>query len=70
MRTKLKNLVNGNVNEKTWRAGESVVIANMESMDMQYSYDEAENFVFMNSESASHHHHAPTPTSTDSKNIT
>ena len=50
VRTKLKNLVNGNVNEKTWRAGESITIASVITSEVQYSYDEGENFVFMDKE--------------------
>jgi translation elongation factor P len=51
VRTKLKNLVNGNVNEKTWRAGESISLANIEFAELQYTYAENENYVFMNTES-------------------
>ena len=50
MRTKLKNLLNNNQNEKTWRAGESVEAANVYTREMQYSYDEPDNFVFMDNE--------------------
>lgn len=51
VRTKMKNLLNGNVNEKTWRAGESVTAAEVFTSQVQYSYDEPDNFVFMDSES-------------------
>jgi elongation factor P len=50
VRSKLKNLVNGNVNEKTWRAGESITLAEIETSDLQYTYEENENWVFMNTE--------------------
>jgi len=50
VRTKMKNLLNGNVNEKTWRAGEAVTAASVFTSSVQYSYDEPENFVFMDSE--------------------
>lgn len=51
VRTKVKNLLNGNVNEKTWRAGESVDAASVTTEEMQYTYAEEENYVFMNMES-------------------
>lgn len=47
VRTKLKNLITGNTNEKTWRAGESVEIADVQKEDVQYSYQEGDEFVFM-----------------------
>lgn len=53
MRTKLKNMVNGNVNEKTWRAGETISLAETETRELQYSYAEQENYVFMNTECVS-----------------
>lgn len=50
VRTKLKNMQNGNVVEKTFRAGESVPSANIEKADMQYLYPEGEGYVFMDME--------------------
>ena len=47
MRSKLKNLLNGNVQEKTFRAGEKVDTAEIERSDMQYTYNEGETYVFM-----------------------
>mmetsp|Transcript_9500 Transcript_9500/g.16156 ORF Transcript_9500/g.16156 Transcript_9500/m.16156 type:complete len:228 (-) Transcript_9500:94-777(-) len=51
VRTKMKNLINGNSNEKTWRAGESVEAAQVVTSDAQYIYEEDDNYVFMDSES-------------------
>ena len=47
VRTKLKNLLTGNVNDKTWRSGESVAAADMTSDDLQFTYDEGDNLFFM-----------------------
>jgi elongation factor P len=51
VRTKLKNLQTGNVMEKTFRAGEMMPSANIEKSDMQYLFQEGDNFVFMDMES-------------------
>jgi elongation factor P len=50
VRTKLKNAQTGSVNEHTFRAGESVVEANLEKLTMQYTYKDGDNFVFMDME--------------------
>jgi elongation factor P len=50
VRTKMKNLLSGNSNEKTWRAGESVTAADVNTFEAQYSYEEDDNYVFMDSE--------------------
>jgi len=50
VRSKLKNLLNGNTQEKTWRAGESMDAADVNTYEAQYTYDEGENYVFMNME--------------------
>ena len=50
VRSKLKNLVNGNTLEKTWKAGESFPDAQVDKVDMQYSYEDDGNMVFMNLE--------------------
>lgn len=49
VRSKIKNLMNGSVQDKTWRAGEKVELANVEKFDMQFTYeDEGTNsFMFM-----------------------
>ena len=50
VRSKLKNLRNGGVQEKTFRAGEKVEQAPIETSKMIFSYDDGNNFVFMNNE--------------------
>jgi elongation factor P len=47
VRTKLKNLRNGAVQEKTFRAGEKMEQANIETKRMQYLYNDGANYVFM-----------------------
>ena len=47
VRTKLKNVQTGNTVEKTFRAGETVPQANLEKRNMQYTYKDGEDFVFM-----------------------
>ena len=51
VRTKLKNAQNGNVVEKTFRAGEKVAKATLDRRDMQYLYKEGNDFVMMDLES-------------------
>ncbi len=50
VRTKLKNLKNGSVLEKTFRAGEKVGIPDIEQVEMQYLYGD-EVYHFMNTQS-------------------
>ena len=50
VRTKLKNIRNGSVVEKTFRAGESIERATIDKREMQYLYKDGENYVFMDSE--------------------
>ena len=38
VRTKVKNLLNGSVQERTFRAGESVVAADISKTEMQFTY--------------------------------
>ena len=47
VRTKLKNVETGNTVEKTFRAGETVPQANLEKRNMQYTYKDSDDFVFM-----------------------
>src|SRR6185437_13901646 len=47
-RTKLKNLMNGNVIERTITSGDKLDSANTEQREMQYLYRDAEGFHFMN----------------------
>lgn len=50
VRTKLKNYINGNVVDRTFRAGESAVQAVLEKRDCQYTYQDGDEFVFMDNE--------------------
>ena len=47
VRTKIKNLRNGKVVEKTFRAGEKVGEPDIEDRKMQYLYADAESLIFM-----------------------
>ncbi|MCC0177615.1 elongation factor P [Waterburya agarophytonicola K14] len=47
VRTKLKNVQSGNTVEKTFRAGETVPQANLEKRNMQYTYKDGDEYVFM-----------------------
>ena len=51
VRSKLRNLRNGNVVEKTFRAGEKVEKAMVENRKMQYLYAQGDEHVFMDMES-------------------
>ena len=50
VRTKLKNAQTGSVVERTFRAGETVPQANLEKRNMQHTYKDGEQFVFMDME--------------------
>ena len=50
VRSKMKNLINGAVLEKTWKAGESFPDAQVDKEEMQYSYLDDGDMVFMNLE--------------------
>jgi elongation factor P len=50
VRSKLRNLRNGNITEKTWRAGEKVETAMIEKHAMQYIYKDGDRYVFMNTD--------------------
>jgi elongation factor P len=47
VRTKLKNVLSGKVVDKTFNAGTKVETATVDKRDMQYSYRDGEDFVFM-----------------------
>ena len=51
VRTKLKSVQNGNVVEKTFRAGESVKQAILEKSNLQHTYVESSDYVFMDMKS-------------------
>lgn len=50
VRSKLKNLRNGNTVEKTFRAGENVERAHVENKEMQYLYASGNEHTFMDTE--------------------
>jgi len=50
VRTKLKNVQNGNVNERTFRAGETLPQAILEKSTMQHTYKDGDEYVFMDME--------------------
>ncbi|MCF8104701.1 MAG: elongation factor P [Desulfohalobiaceae bacterium] len=47
IKTKLKNLINGAVLDRTFRSGEKIARPDLEAKDMQYLYKESDKFVFM-----------------------
>ena len=51
VRTKIKNLLNGGVQERTFRAGESVTLADINRSEMQYTFTDGDSVCFMNMES-------------------
>ncbi|WP_169978501.1 elongation factor P [Microbispora sp. H10836] len=50
VRTKLKNVLSGKTVDKTFNAGVKVDVANVDKRDMQYSYLDGDDFVFMDTE--------------------
>lgn len=50
VRTKLKNIKSGAVREQTFRAGEKVQPARIETREMQYLYVDADLYTFMDTE--------------------
>lgn len=51
VRTKLRNIINGGVVEKTFRPTEKMQRAHIDRSDMQYLYSDGELYHFMNNES-------------------
>lgn len=47
VRTKLKNVLTGRVNDKTFTAGVRVETANVDRREMQYLYNDGQDYVFM-----------------------
>ncbi len=47
VRTKLKSLISGRVIDRTFRSGEKIGIPNIDEKNMQYLYDEGDDFIFM-----------------------
>jgi elongation factor P len=50
VRTKLKNVRSGKVVDKTFNAGVKVEVANVDKREMQFSYMDGEEYVFMDTE--------------------
>ena len=50
-RTKLKNLINGSVIERTYRTGETLERADCEARKMQFQYQDGDMYYFMDMES-------------------
>jgi elongation factor P len=50
-RTKLKNMITGAVLDRTFRTGEKLEPANIEDKQMQYLYQEGDNYCFMDTTS-------------------
>merc|ERR1712166_954027 len=46
-----KNLETGKSLDKTWRAGEAYIEAQVDKLECQYSYDDGDDMVFLNMES-------------------
>lgn len=51
VRTKMRNLKTGNTVEKTFKAGEMIPTANLDKVQMQHTYVDGADYVFMNMES-------------------
>jgi len=51
VRSKLKNLVTGAIIDKTWRAGEKVPRAHIETREMQFLYKADDQYYFMDTDS-------------------
>lgn len=50
VRTKIKNLLNGRVLDRTFRSGEKTELADISESRMQYLYNDGENMIFMDQE--------------------
>lgn len=50
VRTKLRNIITGQVLEKTFRAGEKLAIPNIQEKEMEYLYQDKDEFCFMDTE--------------------
>ena len=51
IKLKVKNMDSGSITEKTYRPGDKVVPVVIETVNMQYLYQDAGHYVFMNTES-------------------
>ena len=50
VRTKMKNVIDGKVLERTWNPTEKVQVAHIETKNMTYSYNDGELYYFMDEE--------------------
>lgn len=50
VRTKLKNLISGSVVERTFKSNESVKQAQVMDQDMQFLYEDGQDYAFMNTQ--------------------
>ena len=50
VRTKLKNIKTGRVVEETFRSGEKIIEVRIDSRNCNYSYNNGENYIFMDNE--------------------
>jgi elongation factor P len=50
VRTKLKNVLSGKVVDRTFNAGLKIETANVDKRDMQYLYQDGDDFVFMDTD--------------------
>jgi elongation factor P len=51
IKVKIRNILTGSITEKTFRSGEKLKIARIESRPMQYLYHDGHNYIFMDQES-------------------
>ncbi|MEO8107284.1 MAG: elongation factor P [Actinomycetes bacterium] len=68
VRTKLKNVLSGKVVDKTFNAGVKVETASVDKREMQYLYQDGEDFVFMDTASYDQMH-VQGPTVGDASNF-
>ncbi len=50
IKTKVKNMRTGSITELSWTGGDKAKRAHIDKKEMQYLYDDGENFVFMDNE--------------------
>lgn len=55
-RCRIKNLLTGAVIERTWKSGESVEVADVETRKMSFSWDEGDSLVFMDTNTGDQTH--------------
>lgn len=56
VKVKSRNMISGQVLQKTFKSGEMFNDPNLEKLTVQYLYDEAEDVVFMDQETYEQHH--------------